>query len=706
MKKVTTLLSIAIASASMYAQTTKTATKPASKPDSKATPAVVVPVAQPENPILIIDGAKVYRDEFEAIFKKNNPKNAVIDRKALDDYAELFINFKLKVREAEKEGLDTIASFKEELKGYRRQLAQPYLMDKDVNEKLIQEAYDRSKTDVKASHILIKLGADPSPKDTLEAYKKAIMVRDKALNGENFATLARQFSTDPSAAQNGGDLGYFTSMMMVYPFETAAYTTPVGKISMPVRTKYGYHIIKVEDKRPARGQVRVAHIVVRVPAERDSVVLNVSKDTEGKDVNTSKTIKVPVTKNDKEDQEAFKKINEIYAKVVAGEDFADLAQKFSDDRTSGRSGGQLAWFGTGRMVPEFETVAFDLKEKGDVSKTFRTSFGYHIVKLLDKKGVQSFEEVKGDLKMKIQRDSRSQISRDVVIERVKKESGFKDDAKAYAELVAKIDTSYLNGAWNKDKAKGLNKILFTIGDKSYTQQDFAQFLADNQSKQNSKESTVEALVRTAYTGYQDDKVIAFEDSKLEEKYRDFRLLMQEYRDGILLFEITDQNVWSKALEDTTGLREFYNNNINNYMWGTRADAVVFKAKDEKTAKIARKLIEKQLKKNAFNLDEISKEINKKSSLDLQTESGVFSKGDNETIDKFEWKQGVSNNLLDNGLTVFVYFKKVLDPQPKAINEAKGTITADFQSYLEKQWIKSLREKYKVELNREVLYSIQ
>lgn len=703
MKKYVLMISAFALAGQLMAQTKA---KPAAPAKSKVIAAPVVATKEPEKPILTIDGVSIYKDEFEAIFKKNNPKNSVIDRKALDEYAELFINFKLKVREAEKAGLDTLTSFKEELKGYRRQLAQPYLMDKEVNDKLIQEAYDRSKTDVKASHVLIKLNPEPSPKDTLEAYNKAMMVRDRAVKGENFANLARQFSTDPSAAQNGGDLGYFTSMMMVYPFESAAYTTPVGQISMPIRTKYGYHIIKVEDKRAARGQVRVAHVVVRVPAERDSTVISTTKGADGKDVSTSKTIKVAVTKNDKEDVDAFKKINEIADKIAKGEDFADLAQKFSDDRTSGRSGGQLAWFGTGRMVPEFENVAFDLKNVGDVSKPFRTSFGYHIVKLLDKKGIQSFDEVKGDLKMKIQRDSRAQISRDVVINRVKKENNFKEDTKAYAELLSKIDTSYINGKWDIEKAKSLNKFLFSIGNLNYTQQDLAKYLADNQSKQTNKEATVEALVRTAYTGFQEDKIIAFEDAQLEAKYKDFRLLMQEYRDGILLFEITDENVWTKALEDTTGLRQFYDANMKNYMWDQRVDVTIFKAKDDKVAKSTIKLIEKQKKKGTYSLENVTKEINKKSSLDLQTENGIFSKGENELVDGVEWKEGISAKKNVTNQIVFVLINKVLPPQPKAINEAKGTITADYQSFLEKQWLESLRTKYKVNINKDVLYSIQ
>ncbi|MFN4121884.1 MAG: peptidylprolyl isomerase [Flavobacteriales bacterium] len=673
------LIALACAmSSAIMAQTGKTSTsnRNLNKQTTKAEANPQV-VKAAEDPVLMtISGKNITRSEFEHIFKKNNPKDAKIDRQALDEYLELFINFKLKVAAAEAEGKDTMRSFKNELAGYRRQLAEPYLRDKDVSEMLIQEAYERGKTDVHASHILIAVDQNASPKDTLEAFKKIIRARERVLRGESFDNVARQVSEDPSAKQNGGDLGYFTSMMMVYPFETAAYNTPIGEVSMPVRTRFGYHIVKVHDRRPAQGQVRVAHIMVRVPE-------NASDSTE---------------------KELKAKIDEIYQRVLKGEDFGDLAQKYSDDRTSGKSGGQLAWFGTGRMVPEFEKAAFALKREGEVAPPVRTSFGYHIIKLLERKGIPSFDEVKGELKLKISKDSRSQLSRTAIIERVKTENNFREDLKALDELIKVVDTTYLNAKWDKDRAEKLRKPLFSIGNKTFTQFDFADYLEFNQSRL-AFDTDIPALVRKTYRTWVEDKIIEFEDAQLEQKYDQFRLLMQEYRDGILLFEITDKMVWSKALEDSAGLAAFHEANRSKYMWGERLDAVIYTAKDEKTAKAARKLIAKRSKKG-YQPEEIVKELNKTSQLNLQMQKGLFSAGENEVIDMAPRQTGISQNYNRPEGVVFVVVNSVLAPMPKSISEARGLITSDYQNYLEKEWLKSLRQKFPVNVNKDVLYSIQ
>lgn len=675
-------ISLLTAFSGLHAQTT--GTKPV-----KTTPNVKVAKAEklvapapvavaPIDPVLMtVGGDAVTKGEFENIYHKNNPKDNPDDRKALEEYLELFINFKLKVKAAKDAGKDTSRAFINELRGYRRQLAQPLLSDKDVNEKLIEEAYDRMKKDVRASHILIKLDADALPKDTLAAYNKAIALRNRILKGENFGDLARQNSEDPSAAQNGGDLGYFSSMMMVYPFETAAYNTAVGQVSMPVRTRFGYHILKVTDIRETQGQIRAAHIMVRVPDNApDSVVAN-----------------------------AKKKIEEIYAKVKNGEDFASLAMNFSDDRTSGKNGGQLPWFGTGKMVAEFENVAFALKENGQVSEPFRSPFGFHIVKRLERKGLQPFDELKSEIKQKISKDSRSSISRNAVIERVKKENNFSETAKSLDELIAKVDTSYLSGNWSVTKANGLNKPLFSLGAEITTQEEFARYLADNQSKQ-AKEAVVEVLVRKAYDGFKNDKIIAYEDARLEEKNKDFRLLMQEYRDGILLFEITDENVWSKAIRDSAGLKAYHDANLSKYMWGERVEAVVYKCKDEKIASKVKKMVAKRHKKGT-TVDAIRKEINADSQLNLQVEQGNFSKGDNEDVDSFAWASGtIQSKPGKDGAVILVEYVKVLAPMPKSLSEARGVITADYQNYLEQEWIKTLRSKYKVEVNREVFNTVK
>lgn len=656
------------------AKSTRAGKSPAKPKQEVVVSNPVVPV----DPILMtVGGDPVTKGEFESIYRKNNQKDTPSDRKALEEYLELFINFKLKVKAAKELGKDTIRAFQSELRGYRRQLSQPYLNDKVVTEKLIDEAYQRMKKDVRASHILIKLPAEPLPKDTIAAWNKAIELRNRLLKGEDFGKLAESVSDDPSAKQNGGDLGYFSSMMMVYPFENAAYNTPVGQISMPVRTKFGYHILKVADIRDARGQVHVAHVMVQVRENAsDSIV-----------------------------ERDRKKAEEIYQKAIAGEDFAKLASTYSDDRTSGRNGGELPWFGTGKMVQEFETAAFELKQEGEISKPVRSPYGFHIIKLLGKKDMQSFDEVKADLKQKIAKDSRAQVSRNAVITRVKNDAGFIENPKALDEFLTKVDSTFLKGKWTADKVANPGSVLFSIGGENTSQQDFAVFLAEYQTTQ-SKEGAIEALVRKAYNTFRDDKIIAFEDARLEQKYPEFALLMKEYRDGILLFDITDQLVWSKALKDTVGLTAFHENNKMKYMWGDRTEAVVYKCKDEKIAKAARKMVAKRSKKG-YSTDDIKKKINEKSALNLQTEEGIYSKGDNEYVDKVTWVEGITmNETGSNGVVTFVEIRKVLPPMPKTLQEAKGLITADYQAFLEQEWIKELKAKYKVDVNREIFESIR
>lgn len=630
------------------------------------------------SPVLLTVGKDpVTREEFEAIYRKNNTKDTDTSPEALEEYLQLFINFKLKVKAAKEAGKDTLRAFINELKGYRRQLAQPYLTDKEVNESLIEEAFERMKIDIRASHVLISLGPDALPKDTLAAYKRAMSVREKILKGEDFETIARKYSEDPSAQQNGGDLGFFTSMMMVYPFENAAYNTPKDEVSMPVRTRFGYHILKVADTRNAQGQVRVAHIMVKAN-EKDSDTLQTK---------------------------AKKKIEEIYTRVNNGKDFSLLASQFSDDRTSGKNGGELPWFGTGKMVPEFEKVAFELKEEGQLSEPFQSAYGWHIVKLIEKKGIPTMEEMEGELRQKVSKDSRSEVSKVAVINRIKNENSFREDTKALDQLIAKVDTSFLSGKWDPASVEKLNNTLFRIGEEKTTQADFAQFLSQNQSKQASTTS-VEALIRKSYEFFKEKAIIDYEDARLEQKYPEFRLLMQEYRDGILLFEITDENVWSKALKDTAGLESFYEDNKFNYMWGKRVSVNIYKAANEKMAKSARKLVAKRTKKN-LSVDDVLTKVNKSSQLNLQSESGLFSKGDNEMVDKVEWAPGLSENIInEDGTVTFIEIVEVKEPMPKSLTEARGLITADYQNFLEKRWVDILKSKYDVKINRDVFKTIK
>jgi len=620
--------------------------------------------------LMTIAGSQVTLGEFKKVYLKNNNKEGDIDMKDVREYLELYINYKLKVREAEEEKLDTSATFINELKGYRKQLAQPYLTDREVTDALIQEAYDRMKKDVHASHVLLNVAPDALPKDTLAVYNRAIKIREMLLKGSDFSKVARDSSDDPSAKDNGGDLGYFTGMQMVYPFETAAYTTKPGQISMPVRTKFGYHVVKVHDIRDAQGEIKASHIMIKLAA------------------NSSDSVAV----------QAKQKIDEIYEKLKKGQNFEELAMNFSDDKGSAKNGGQLPPFGTGRMVPEFEKTAFALKNDGDFSAPVKTSYGWHIIKRNEKKPIPTFEEKKNDLKTMVARDSRADVSKASMINRIKKEYSFKEFPKNKDPFMNALDSTLVTGEWSSEKVKGLNKPLFTLGATTYTQEDFAKYIGNHQSKKTN--TTAKQIGYQLYNQYVDETCISFEESQLEPKYPEFKALMQEYRDGILLFDLTDKKVWSKAVKDSAGLAQFYDKNKNNYMWDRRCEAIIYTCANADIASKARKMLKKKK-----TMVEVLTTLNKDSQLNVNTKDGKFSKGENDIIDSIEWKTGLSADINKNNSVIFADIVKVIEPMPKSLDEAKGIITADYQNFLEKEWIQSLRSKYTVSVNQDVLNSM-
>ena len=458
---------------------------------------------------------------------------------------------------------------------------------------------------------------------------------------------------------------------MVYPFESTAFNTKVGDVSMPVRTRYGYHIIKVIDRRKAQGEVLVAHIMVKTtPNMTNEDSLN-----------------------------AYTKITEIYNKLKAGAKFEELAQQFSDDKASAKKGGELPWFGTGKMPAEFEKASFALANKGDYSAPFKTKYGWHVIRLVDKRGLASFDDMKNELKGKVSKDSRSQVGRSSLIAKVKSEYKFKENLKMRDEFYKVLDTTVFEGRWDGVKAAKMNKPMFNFNDKVYTQTDFTNYIKSHQSKR--PKTDIPMVVNQFYRQFVDEMAVAYEEARLDQKYPEFRALMQEYRDGILLFELTDEKVWSKAVKDTAGSKAFYEKNKMNYMWDERAEASVYTCADEKIAKQVRALMKKKKSEK-----EILAEVNKNSQLNLQVESRVFSKGENEYVDK-NWNPGTSADIKDkDGKTVIVVVNKLMKPEPKSYQDSKGMVTADYQNFLEKEWLESLKKKYPVTIDKAVLSTVK
>lgn len=640
--------------------------------------------AQEKDPVILkVAGEEITKSEFLNVYQKNNVNGEVLDRKSLEEYMDLYINFRLKVKEAESLGMDTMKSFIDELAGYRKQLAQPYLIDESMNMALLQEAYNRKKEDIRASHLLIKVDRNASPDDTLKAYKEIMALRKRAVKGEDFGKLAVEHSDDLSARDkqmdgktvkgNKGDLGYFTVFDMVYPFETGAYNTKVGEISMPVRTDFGYHLIKVTDRKPALGRVQVAHILMRPPANATAA----------------------------DSTEMNKKTQAVYQRILNGEDFSALAKEFSDDKTTATKGGVLPWFGANRMIPEFIKEVSKLSKPGDLAKPFNSSFGWHIVKLVDKKDIGSYEDNLNDLKQNLARSDRAKKSEDALLSKIKDEYKFSQNQKALSEMYKAVTDSVFSGKWKAEEIKGMNKTLFTIGRRSYSQTEFAQWIEKNQHPQ-SKEN-INVYVDRMYNNFQNQKLLEYEDSQLEQKYPEFRMLMKEYRDGILLFELTEDKIWSKASKDTTGLLAFYNANKQNYMWSERADASLYIIKSED-----RNIIDKvkDLIKQGLTDNEILEMINNDSTTLVSIDRRKFEKGDNEQVDAIKWEKGAMAESVEEGKTIVIRINEVVPPEPKQLNEARGLVTANYQDYLEQQWIKELRAKYPYKVNQEVLSSIK
>jgi peptidyl-prolyl cis-trans isomerase SurA len=608
--------------------------------------------AQKNDVLIKIDDTEITREEFERIYRKNN-QNLLdqSDIKSPKEYLDLYIDFKLKVVEAMNLKMDTISTFREELAGYRKELAAPYLTDMQYDEKLVEELYQRMKTEVHASHILFRLPENATPEQETAVLKKTRKVRDEILNGRNFNDAAAEYSEDPSAKTNRGDLGYFTAFQLVTPFENAAFDTPPGEISEPVRTAFGYHLIKVHDVRENQGEIQVAHIMKMFPQGEPNFDKSLLKQ----------------------------EIDSIYRELLNGADFAELAKKHSDDKRSAIQGGEMPWFSAGRMIPEFSKAAFALKNIGDISQPVETPFGFHIIKKTGQRPVPQLEEVRADIEARIKKDpERSNSTRKVFIEKLKKEYGF----EKISRNIEKIKSLNVNENGPE------NLILFSFHGNNYYLNDFKKFLQNKN------------ISAGKYSGHLDDwvseEIIAYENAHLEEKYPEFRYLMQEYHDGLLLFNIMEEKIWNFAAEDSTGLQNYYRKNKNKFKWDERFKGLIITCKNTEIREEAEKYFEAEMP-----VEEIKDLINKEEQA-IEIESGAWEKGHNSTVDYYVW--GGSKPSEFNSDLTFIR-GDLIPPEPKTLDEARGLYISEYQNFLEKKWLKELRKKYKVKVNRKLLKSI-
>ena len=620
-----------------------------------------------DNDVLFtVDGEPVMAKEFVRVYNKNLDLVKDESQKDIDAYLELFVNYQLKVKEARRLDLDKDPNYLREFNNYKKQLTRNFMSDNKVTEALVREAYDRTTNDVKASHILVRI--DETETDTTAVYNQLLKLRDRVID-EGYAAVQKDVHNGKTIFAE--DLGYFGGFKMVYPFETAAFNTPVGEVSMPFRTRFGYHIVTVFDKRKALGEATVAHIMVS----------NTQKDT---------TV-VPE-----------KRIHQIYKKIEQGEKFESLAKQFSDDKSSSKKGGALAPFTGGQLSSKaFEDVAFSLENEGDISKPFKTDYGWHIVKLIRKKGIQPFEDVKVQLQNRVKRDSRSKLINSALVKKLATKYGVKKDKAQLAYFEGILNDAYFKQAWKAPENFKGDVTLMTIRDLSVSNKDFLDYLMKNQRKYYNRRANIKTLVDTEFKAFYEAQVLKYHEDNLENENEDFAFVLKEYRDGLLLFDLMEKEVWNRASKDTLGLEDYFKKNRSNYVWKDRVDAVILSSASEKTMKKIKRELE-----SGTTVEAILSKMNTKDDLNVISTADIFEAGNQALPEDFDFKPGISKIYKHNDAFHVIKVNAVLPSEQKTLDEARGKAVSDYQGYIEENWVEGLNKRFKVKHNNAVLKRVK
>ena len=603
-----------------------------------------------------IGDRKVTTDEFIYLYRKNHQQTpSGYSAADINEYLDLFVNFKLKVEEARHRGMDTTAAFITEYRGYRNELLKPYLPDSRLMDSLVAQAYERMKEEVRASHILIRVPPNASVDDTVRAYNRALELRERASKGEDFGPLAAAHSEDPQAKSTQGDLGFFTALQMVHPFENAVYSAKPGEIVGPVRTQFGYHVIKVTDRRPAQGQVAVSHIMLRLGRDRDSTKVR---------------------------ERAFN----LYDQLMAGASWDELCAEYSEDPGSKSKGGALPPFGVGAMasVPEFEKVAFSLRP-GDISDPFQTRYGWHILRVDRKIPLPSFEEMKPTLRDRIANDARLEELRELWTDQLRYDYGFAEQASVRQQLFALSDSLIRKGTWYPVPETLESQTLFSLDAQDFTVGDF-QAYARRQTIP-APEAPRSALERM-YNQFVNETLMDAVSRAVAVEKPEFRMLDNEYYEGILLFEIMEKEVWNRAAEDTAGQAAFFETNRSRYLAKERAKATIYASPD---SMVIQRLGEIAAKGDTVAMREYAQKQG------IRTERGLFEAGDREALSAIPWSPG-PHSAQNKGMYYLAWIYEILPPGEKTLDEARANVIADYQNELEQRWIRQLREKFPVKIN--------
>lgn len=614
------------------------------------------------DPVLMTVGGKpVTLSEFEYLYHKNNAQQS--SPQEIEEYLKLFIPYRQKVAAAEDLGLDKTQAFEQEFNTYRNDLAAPYLVDQAVEDSILAAQYERMKEEVDVSHIMVFF---QSPGKSLE-QKKALM--DSLLTcieaGESFDSLAVKYSGDMNSARNGGRMGYIMANRFPAAFEDAAYTVPVGGHSGVISSPMGYHIVKVNARRPARGQVLVEHIL---------------RLTRGK--------------SPEEAQAQKHYIDSLYTVVTNGASFEAVAAANSEDPGSASQGGKLPWFGTGQMVPQFEEVAFSLAD-GAVSEPFETAYGYHIIKRLDGKGIEPFDQAKAAIKNFISRDERGQLPAKRRLAQLKKEYGAKVDTKAIDKLRKQIEAAGGVDSVLLASFQSSDLTVARVGkEKLPLSEVMSQELPNGFAGDASHQMTqLEEAVGRAL----DAAVVEMKQRNLMTEEPAYRNLVNEYRDGMLMFEIQDRNVWSKAKADQEGLEAYFQAHKDNYRWDSPRfkSRIIFADNDSVLGEI-----NKYLEANPVSADSIATVLRKQFGKNVKVERVLAAKGENAITDYLGF--GGEKPEAQSRWSAYEAYQPKLIEQPEEAIDVRGVVITDYQDYLLNQWLEELDKKYPAVVDKKVL----
>lgn len=623
--------------------------------------------AQDQDAVLLtVDGETIMVSEFLRVYNKNLDLVKNESQKDLDSYLKLFTEYQLKLKEAKRLKLDEDPKYQREFLSYKKQLTKNYLSENKVTEDLVKEAYGRNSFDINASHVLVRL--DESVKDTTSVYDKISSLRKRVLN--------EGFDKVKADAHDGitifvEDLGYFSAFKMVYDFESVAYNTPVGEVSEPFRTQFGYHVVKVNDKRPSRGTITAAHIMVGLN-QKDSLL-------------------VPE-----------ERINEIYKKLSQGESFDALAKQFSDDKSSAKNGGTLSPFKSGQLSSvKFEDEAFGLLNDGEFSEPFLTDYGWHIVKRISLKPINSYDELKPTLEARVKRDSRSKLINQAMVEELKGRYniGSNEEAKSYFESL--ITDDYFSRSWRLPDSFEKDEIIFSINQRDFTYNEFGRHIMAVQRTYANKARPASEVVEKEYESFFESSILKYREDNLEMENQEFANIVKEYRDGLLLFDLMEKEIWNKAAKDTVGLENYYERNKTKYQWQERVDFVMASSADLDIATKFFKLI-----KRGKSQEEIENALNNDKEQNVIFTKGVYNTNDNRLPSDFNAKKGVSGVYNHNEAFHVINVNEILPAGTKTLKEAKGMVINDYQNEIETNWVKSLYDRFSIEVNKDALNAVK